>query len=207
MNSDIALPGQAIQRVMSYLKLKYPKCIIKVGKSKSISNIKSFLQADYGKENDCSITAMATVFYHKLNGQVDFDHIYNVVEQAGYDWGYGDWGTKTYSIKSIMERSAKVLNVKQKAIVKHYKGIMWNINSVMDLIDKGNPMVLAIQKDGRRYYDKHSVTIMGYAQYDVTFNGQTFTESYLRVFDNWTKTPMYIDYQLLGMLSCINYMQ
>ena len=63
-------------------------------------------------------------------------------------------------------------------------------------------MILSINKDGRDYYNNHSITIIGYLIYQV----DNAFEPMLLVYDNWNTQACVVDYKALSMISSINYM-
>ena len=62
--------------------------------------------------------------------------------------------------------------------------------------------MLSMFKDGRQWYEDHSVTIIGYAEYKL--DGKK-TVRMLKVYDNWYPEVMYVNYELMHMFSSIHY--
>ena len=74
---------------------------------------------------------------------------------------------------------------------------VWSFGGeVKDEIDNNRPVVMNI---ARGYYGNHSVTVCGYAIYkskhDFLWTSYTKTHDLIRVYDGWTTSTRYIDYE------------
>ena len=205
MNQPIVMKGKPIDRVLAYLSQKYPRCSATIQSSKQISKYEGFKQSDYGKSGDCSITSIATIFYHVLNKEKPFADIYNIVESKGYEWGYGDWGTFAGAMRIIMNKTAKELGLTQKATAKYGKGVLWNFETVKKNLAANKYMMLSFADDGREYYGSHSVNVVGYAQYNVKLeDGTTRIEQFIAIKDNWSTSTRWVDYSLVSLASVLH---
>lgn len=72
----------------------------------------------------------------------------------------------------------------------------------MDILDKNEPIMISIFKDGRKYYESHTITIVGYDTFEDRDNNEI---TMLLVFDNWHKTIYYLDYEVLNPICEICY--
>ena len=149
------------------------------------------LQADYGEDYDCSITCITAML---SNGNPD--ETYKKVEEIAKKYFYNGKtiGTIPFFIKAILDEAA---NVNSKRGYGKNIGFTWS--KIKSLIAMDKPIILSMLNDGRNYYRNHSVTIVGYNEYN---NGKV---RLLAVYDNWRKTISYIDYSKLCTISSINY--
>ena len=100
-----------------------------------------------------------------------------------------------------MKDVAKHFGLKKSMKVRYLNGIGFNFNSIKKMIGKKIPIIINIFKDGRKYYDDHSITITGYRE--VKVDGKT--KKFLIVQDNWAKDYSYLDFDCLGMIASLNY--
>lgn len=161
------------------------------GMVKRISGYTPLLQADYGKDYDCSLTCI-TAMLMEGDPKSTYDKVEEVAKKYFYNGDRG--GTIPFFIKAIIDKVAGV-NSKRG----YGKGIGYNWEKIRTLIHQNKPIILSIASDGRNYYKNHSVTIVGYNQYN---NGKI---RLLAVYDNWHKEISYIDYNRLSVISSINY--
>ena len=206
MNRPVALKGKPITNVLTYLKAKHPGCTIPPGRMKHI-DMQSFRQEDYGKAGDCTITSMATILFHQLGCKdpKGFQRVYDAVEAAATRSGYSGKGTNPFAMRTILDRSGKEFNLQIKSKVKYLKGVGWNFDHVKDSINKGKPVMLSLNNDGRDYNTNHTITICGYAIYECKLSdGTKSQELFFQVYDNWRTEVRYLDYQMLSTVSSIN---
>ena len=62
--------------------------------------------------------------------------------------------------------------------------------------------MLSMYKDGRDFYNDHSITVIGYGEYKVD---SKHAAHMLKVYDNWYKEMCYDDYDLIHLFSSIHY--
>jgi hypothetical protein len=62
---------------------------------------------------------------------------------------------------------------------------------------------LNIHNDGRDYYKNHSVVVVGFVTYQIDGGKQIHM---IAVYDNWTNSIGYVDYQKLSKISSVNYL-
>ena len=150
------------------------------------------LQKDYGKPYDCTLTCITAILSRGKNVEETYEKVEKVAEKHFYD---GDnYGTIPIFIKSIIDEVAKV-NSKRG----YGKGIGYNWETIKTIIRTNKPIILSMQNDGRNYYKNHSVTIIGFREY----NGGEL--KLLVIYDNWKKSVSYVDYDKLNVISSINY--
>ena len=186
-----------------YLHAKYPKAkAIHLKEYRKVfgEGYKPLLQKDYGLSNDCSLTALTTIIAGSLNKEPQ--KVYDVVEKYAKQYGFKGKGTLPVFIKCIFDKTLKEFGVNVKTKSGYLKCIGYDFDMMRNLIDENVPMVLSINKDGRNYYNNHSITVIGYLIYQV----DDALEPMLLVYDNWNTVPCVVDYKALSMISSINYM-
>lgn len=199
------MKGKPITRVLAYLSQKHPRSNATLKASKQMKSFKAFEQNDWGKDSDCTITCIASIFYNYLNKTRPFGEIYKIVESKGYEWGYGDWGTHAYSMRTIMNKAAKEFGLPSRATAKYGKGVLWNFETIKKGINSGKYIMLSFKDDGRDYYGAHSVNVVGYAQYNVKLeDGKTTVEHFIQIRDNWTTEVRWLDYEMVDLVSTLH---
>ena len=175
--------------VIEYIKQTYGKAGLKT--RKVINSIDPLLQSNYGGDMDCTLTSITTI----LNDG-DPAALYNKVESVAKKYLYREnRGTSFLFIKCIFDKVSG-----KKTSRGYLKNIGYNWSKIKKNIDAKNPMILSMSNDGRDYYKNHSVTIIGYSEYN---EGNV---KMLIVYDNWYRSISYIDYNKLSLISCINYL-
>lgn len=164
-----------------YLHDKYPKAkeIHLKEYKKVFGNYKPLLQKDYGLANDCSLTSLTTIICGIVNKEPQ--EVYNVVEKYAKQYGFKGKGTLPFFIKCIFDKTLKEFGVNVKTKSGYLKCIGYDFDKIHSLIDDNIPIVLSINKDGRNYYNNHSITVIGYLIYQV----DNALEPMLLVYDNW----------------------
>lgn len=173
-----------------------------VKSEKEISNVLGLLQKNYGQDQDCTLTSMTALllYYTKKDSVQD---IYNEVERIATKLGYkGNIGTNPLVVRCLMQSVLKRYQIKKICYSAYLKSIGYTIDLIKKLINKDIPIILNLSNDGRKYYQNHSVLIVGYKEI-VLSNKKTMF--FLKVKDNWSKETSYIDYSKLSMISSINY--
>lgn len=173
-----------------------------VKSEKEIPNVLGLLQRNYGQEQDCTLTSLTALILHytKTSGVQD---IYNEVERIATKLGYkGNIGTNPLVIRCLMQSLLKRYQIKKICYSGYLKSIGFTIDLIKKLINKDVPIILNLSNDGRKYYQNHSVLVIGYKEIALT-KGKTMF--FLKVKDNWNKETSYIDYSKLSMISSINY--
>lgn len=160
-----------------------------------INNVFALLQDDYGEANDCTLTSITSII-KRLKQSIEIEDIYTIVESIARRFGYrGSFGTLSATIRIIYQKVLNTFNINK--IVESYfiKNLGYNYNFIKNEINKNNPVLLNLWKDGRSYYMNHSVLITGYYE--------TINYRMLQIQDNWYKDPSYIDYDKLSLISSI----
>ena len=157
---------------------------------------RGLLQNDFGKAQDCTLTSMAYIFGP--------EH-YNLIESVAKRYGYnGDrWGTFSITIRKIMQTVMNRIGgeyqfKKAKSAYLKNIGVKWEL--CKKLSHQNMPFyILNISNDGRNYYKNHSVTVIGYKEYQ--------NARFLVVYDNWFKTSALIDFDKLSIFCSINWIE
>ena len=164
----------------------------------TIPKIKSFLQKDYGEDNDCTLVSIMTIvnYLRPTNAIL----LYNLIESQARQYGYKNLiGTIPFFNTAIFNRVLKQLGLKYHTKQRMFKGIGWSIDDIIKEIQNNCPCLLSLYKDGNNYYTNHSVTVIGY----VRFEHKGKPSYLLQVYDNWNSFMTYIDYQKLSRISSI----
>lgn len=177
------------KNLISYVQALYGPTDKKI--SQIITNYTPLLQDNYGKANDCTLTCITSIL-SKGSPQ----NTYKKVEEVALKYGYNgdDMGTNPFVIKKILDEITKT-----KSKRGYGKGIGYTWKKIKNLIGKNKPIILSLNNDGRNYYKNHSVTIVGWMEFNKT--------RFLIVADNWYTTYAYIDYEKLSLISSINYLE
>lgn len=168
---------------------------------KEITNVLGLLQKNYGEEQDCTLTSMTALIQFLTKQEVQ--SIYNDVEKTARKLGYkGNIGTNPLVVRTLMQSLFNKYKIKKLCGSSYLKGIGFTIKLIKQLVNKNIPIILNLSKDGRNYYQNHSVLIIGYKEI-ITKNNKTIF--FLKIKDNWNKETTYIDYSKLNIISSINY--
>lgn len=181
-----------------------------------IHRIQPHLQSQVGgeRDGDCTITSISTVFEFLMNRKVPFESIYSTVLQCeNPKWIYNGnlYGTLVWMIKpfmqSILDHYRKLNLVTDRSGVEQrmLKDVGYNSQMIMDEIKNDNPVILNIGGHPKKdYYHYHSITIVGYRMY---YNKKGGVKILLKVYDNWSESNRFVDYDALPRLSTINFMK
>lgn len=157
--------------------------------------IRVLLQENFGKELDCTLTSMAYIFGPEY---------YNLIESVAERYLYNGnrWGTFSITIRRIMQTvmnqiGGKYASRKAKSAYLKNVGVKWEL--CKSLGERKTTYILNLANDGRNYYKNHSVTVIGYAEYE---NGR-----FLIIYDNWFKDPALIDFNKLSVFCSINWIE
>ena len=151
------------------------------------------LQSDFcNYEDNYSISSIATCIYYHCPEYYDKKVIYTSVEKIANKYLYKPekFGVIPFFIKSIYEQGLIYFQFPQIIQSKYINHIGFNFNTIKEQIDKKKPVILFMMNDGRDFYKTHSVVVIGYAQFNVFGNSQTFVlnqrkiKNILLVYDN-----------------------
>lgn len=186
-----------MENLAQYIKTLYGSQTLKFIQGKRLS-FQPFLQNDYGKNNDCTLTSIASILHYYGYGEMDF--LYPKVEEIAEAHMYnGDtYGTLPIFISKIFSEAAG-----HKARSKYFKNIGFNFNLIKNLIDRDKPIILNLHDDGVGKYKDHSVTVFGYTIHQIDGGKNIFT---LLIYDNWSKEIRWVIYNKLSMISSITYL-
>ncbi len=171
------------------LRQEYPDLGVLI--RKRINAGKPLLQNDYGQKNNCTITSLSYLF-----GPSHYGLIESIAKRFGY---CGEKrGTNPFVIRWIMRNMLRKRRQPERARAAYGKGIgvMWE--KCVALSEASVPFLLNLHKDGRGHYSNHTVTVIGYAEFE---NGR-----FLVVYDNWVREESLIDYDKLSVFCSINWM-
>ena len=182
-------------------------------------NILPLLQNDYGKPGDCALVSIVTCVYYwvqKANLPISLSEIYIKVEKLANKYFYnGDsYGLINFFMKKIYGDTLKYFTLSEDKVNSGYlKNIGYSIGEIKQAIDKGVPVILTVLDDGKSYYKRHSITVIGYEDYLLTdtnldssiFSNKKKQKTMLMVYDNWTTDISYIDPNEMSIISSIQY--
>lgn len=172
-----------------------------------VDNVPILLQRDYGKDNDCTITSIATLMSF-LTKDDNYGVVYNsVTTNIKPKWAYGSYGTLPFCINKMLNNILKVLGLRnRKSHGRYFKGLGVTINTIKKwLKETKTPIILSLFKANDGYYNYHSVTVVGYYEYVDKYTGNNIV--LLKIHDNWSKKTRYIDYKKIHWLCMFNYIK
>ena len=184
--------GYVIDSRVIYLSSRYGSYTC--NSSKVLPNFTGYLTSSFSGDNDCSLVAIATAAkwlrtrakYNNIPYSIQ--DIYSDVYAVALNNGYTEAGGTNYlKIPTIVERVFK----KWGYNISSYNRI-WSLFEVckQHLNELNNPLLFSIASG---YYGNHTVTVMGYYEYDVA--------SFLAVKDGWVTATRYIHYEELGLIT------
>lgn len=149
------------------------------------------LQRDFGREQNCTLTALAFLF-----GAECYGRILEIALHYRYRREHG--GTDPFRIRAIMRDCCASFGTDGVCRVAYGKGIGYDFRKIREILEDGRYLLLNLLGDGRRYYRGHTVTVIGYEEYA---HGR-----FLLVYDHWNTSCSYIDYRRLCVISSINWL-
>lgn len=189
-----------ITNCKSYLKDRYGGTV-SLSSSKSLS-MANFKQGDLEKDaNNCTLAAITRIlYYYYKNGYTKINSNYNKIYKkvksiATKYYGYtSKKGTFPTKINNIVEH---VLDDYGYGKSKCNGIYIWSFNNeVKKQIDNNKPVIMNIV---RGFYGSHSVTVCGYAKYNVKKTTLFFTTNtnynMVRLYDGWRNYVRYLDYK------------
>ena len=182
--------------IKEYLEKTY-KITSKHCSRKQLDEFVPLLQKNYGEDNDCTLTSMTAIIFFLSSQKLNIQEVYDCVEKTAKKYGYkGDRGTPALTIRKIFHVSLAHFNL-PKAHGRMVKNVGFNFDTIKNEINKGNPLILSMFKDGQNYYENHSVTIVGYEIYKGA--------NMLIIYDNWYRSFAYVDYKKMSNISSVHY--
>jgi len=165
--------------------------------------IVGILQRDFEDKNDCTISSITSyVKYFTKDAESTID-VYNYVREISKKYFYnGDtYGFVIVFIKNVLDKVLSHFHESRKTKCLYVKGLGFNLDTMIRILDWGIPIILSVTSDGRGYYSRHTVTVYGYHKF-ISSGG---TKVMLMVYDNWNSTRSYIDYSKMSALCSICY--
>lgn len=151
--------------------------------------------------SNCTLTALSTIFeYHMNNGYSNIpstiQDIYDDVREVAVEYGYtpedGTWPTK---INNIVDDSWSKWGYNGEGNSDY----ILSFSTGKSEIDNERPFVFNITFG---YYANHSITVFGWVEYDKDWS---FKRHYYAVYDNWTTSTRYVDYDAWAVSSLGSY--
>ena len=162
-------------------------------------NVPNFLMNDleYGA-NNCTLTGITRLFAYQRdnNGYTtipDNATLYGDIKAIAEGYGYSsDGGTSPTKINNIINDVFEKYGIFGKGNSTY----VWDFNTVKKEIDAGRPLLFNIAFG---YYGDHTVVVIGYSVF--TKNTGIFQKKarFFKVYDGWTKSNRYIDYDLINV--------
>ena len=151
----------------------------------------ALLQRNLGGAQNCTITSLAFLFGAERYGEIE-----RLALHRGY---FPKWrGTNPFFIRAIMYRCRRRFGVSAHCRVAYGKGVMFTYRRIQRIIDGGEYLLLNLLRDGRGYYRDHTVTVIGYEEYEHA--------RFLLLYDNWNAAVSYLDYDKLSPIASINWL-
>ena len=122
----------------------------------------------------------------------DNETLYNDIKTIAEGYGYSDeTGTGFTKINNIINDAFEKYNYDGKGSSIY----VWDFNTVKKEIDAGNPLLFNIAFG---YYEDHTVTVIGYSEFSRGTGIFKETKKFIKVYDGWTNSNRYIDYDLIN---------
>lgn len=191
--------------LLPYVKTQYNCANPFIAESKMITNFPSLLQKNFGAPQDCTLVSITSIVDYFENLKLDPEDIYEYVEKVakGFCYNGNSWGTIPIFICTIFNKVCKHFGLQKKCKHGYMKNVGFNISTIKQNIYNKNPLILNIHNDGRDYYKNHSVVVVGFVTYQIDGGKQIHM---IAVYDNWTNSIGYVDYQKLSKISSVNYL-
>lgn len=157
------------------------------------------IQKDFGEKYDCDCTLVAMTMllnYSAKRRDVTCQQIYGFVLKEAMKYFYDSQKRGSIPIfnKKILAAGAKFVNNKQKAYSAYLKD--WKL--ITENIRRFRPMVLNFaHAEG---YGAHSVVIFGFSE------GEDGSKL-LKIYDNHSLEPKYLDFSKISPLCSIDYLK
>ncbi len=162
-------------------------------------NVPKFLMKDLETDaNNCVLTAITRVFaYYRDNygkdSIPDDATLYSDIKAIAEGYGYSnETGTFPTKINNIINDTFKKYGYEGEG-----KSIyVWDFNTVKTEIDAGRPLLFNIAFG---YYGDHTVSVVGYSEFTRSNGWFRETKRFIKVYDGWTQSNRYIDYDLINI--------
>lgn len=178
-------------------------------------NVQPFLQENFTElEEDCVFTSIVTCVHYFYPEVATPQDIYNVAV-AIYRREFPSFqkieGVVPFVIKHIYSEVYKFFKLHYYSIKSRYiNRIGFNYNTIKQQINQGIPVIISMYNDGRQFYKNHTVTAVGYMEFQMD-NLDPFIEhikpkkerNILMVYDNWSTEIRYIDLKQVSSISSI----
>ncbi len=178
-------------------------------------DVKPFLQKDFRTlEQDCTFTSILTCVHYFYPQVADVQTIYDVALNI-YKREYPQYqkvkGTVPFAIRSVYNEIYKYFKLHFYTIrSKYVNKIGFSYKDIKTQIDNGIPVILSFYNDRRKYYKNHTVTVIGYAEFEMDNMDPVLsrikpikTKNMLIIYDNWSTDIRYLDLDLIGPVSSI----
>lgn len=197
--------GTSINDPLTWLRSKYSRTATWTndGYGTLEPGITAFKQNDLEADaNNCSITAIATVvyYYKHIKGYDNIDSsitdIYATVRAKAVARGYtASKGTDYWDIDNILTDTFAEYGYDMKGNNDYVN--LWNTIK-KEITTNWSPIILSMTGG---YYDNHTVTIVGWTQFKSSEDSETVR--FLKVYDGWTTSNRYIDYEKITAIKNI----
>ena len=174
---------------------------------KSVNQLAIQPFAQHHFEENGIITSIAMCVYHYCSRSYDISVIYNAVESIAKKYHNNPLFTKI-----IYEEALDYFKIPHKKIKSKYiNHIGFNYNTIKQQINQQNPVILYLFTDNRGYYKSHTLTIVGYIEFNLFDNfarsiiNQNKVKRMLLVYDTWTEETSYLDSDIISPISCITF--
>ena len=162
-------------------------------------NVPKFLMKDLETDaNNCVLTAITRIFaYYRDNygkdSIPDDATLYSDIKAIAEGYGYSnETGTFPTKINNIINDTFKKYGYEGEG-----KSIyVWDFNTVKTEIDAGRPLLFNIAFG---YYGDHTVSVVGYSEFTRSNGWFRETKRFIKVYDGWTQSNRYIDYDLINI--------
>lgn len=199
------LDNSNIEKYILSKNLGYDKIELK---KSNIMNLIPFSEKDFDKNFNCALISILTCLHYWLNRTRTIQEIYFEIEKNARKYNYNKikFDTIPFFIRRVYQECATNFQLNFQAQLHYIKGLGFTKDFLKTILDYETPVILSFLNDQRNYYLSHSVTVIGYK--DFLIKGKKLPdkiETVFCIYDNWSSSISYIDFDILSSISSICY--
>ena len=174
-----------------------------------------FLQSDFLElKEDCTFTSIVTCIHYLYPEVASPQEIYDTaigIYRREYPSFQKIEGTIPFAIGHVYNEVFKYFKLPFYSIrSKYINKVGFSYNTIKLQIDQNVPVILSMWHDGRKCYKNHSLTVIGYIEFEMENVDPILKHIYpikekklLMVYDNWSAEIRYVDLTQVSMISSI----
>ena len=177
--------------------------------------VKPFLQRNFVElVNDCTFTSIVTCVHYFYPTTATPQEIYDVALST-YRRVFPQYqkisGTVPFAIRTVYNEVFKYFKLPFYTVKSKYGNkVGFSYHTIKTQIDNGIPVILSFYDDNRKFYKNHSITVIGYAEFEMDNTDRVssrfspiLSKNMLIVYDNWSTEIRYVDLDLISPISSI----